>query len=267
MKRMLVIAGNWKMNKDFEEAEKFMDDLLVGLDEYGDLEEELENVQVVICPPAPFIELVGDMTEESEIYVGGQDVSKFKSGAYTGEISAQMYRSMDINYCIAGHSERRKYHNETNADIHEKMLRLKESFIAPIICVGETEEEREEGKTFDVIEKQLSEILFDIDEKNDMLLLAYEPVWAIGTGKTASPGQAQEVHAFIRNWVKENISETFAEEIHILYGGSVKPTNAEELLMKEDIDGALIGGASLDAKQFTEIIVTAAKLSKRKSNG
>lgn len=246
--RKKVIAGNWKMNKNFMEAEELLDDINDYLKECSS-----EMVEVVVCPPACFMELVTDYAEESTLMVGAQNVSEHKGGAYTGEISAEMLSSMDVDFSIVGHSERRKYFSETDAQINSKIKNLLEVEVLPILCVGETLEEREAGSTLDIIKTQLVGALKDV-EVDLNLVIAYEPVWAIGTGKTATPAQAQEVHAFIRNWLRENYSDVVADTIHILYGGSMNPVNAQELLDQEDIDGGLIGGAALDFEKFTAII-------------
>lgn len=177
-------------------------------------------------------------------------MSAHESGAYTGEISASMYSSMGITHCIIGHSERRKYHHEKDSLIHEKLQKLLAEEIVPIVCVGETLEEREAGITRNVILDQLKGV-FEGISFNDPIVIAYEPVWAIGTGKTASPEQAQEIHAIIRQWVKAHVSPAAAENVPILYGGSMKPENIAELISQPDIDGGLIGGASLDAKSLS----------------
>ncbi len=252
--RNVIIAGNWKMNKTFSEVEDFLDDFvdeLEGTDHAG--------VEVVICPPALYLELASDYAQDSTFFTGAQDVSAHESGAYTGEISASMYSSMGITHCIIGHSERRKYHHEKDRLIHEKLQKLLAEEIVPIVCVGETLEEREAGITRNVILDQLKGV-FDGISFNDPIVIAYEPVWAIGTGKTASPEQAQEIHAIIRQWVKAHVSPAAAENVPILYGGSMKPENIAELISQPDIDGGLIGGASLDAKKFIAMVKTAVEM-------
>ncbi len=247
--RRKIVAGNWKMNKDFDEAQELLEGIVNGLEG-----KEL-NCDVVICPPALFLELATDIAEDSQLFeVGAQNVSSFDNGAYTGEISAPMLASVDVNFCIVGHSERRKYFNEDNATLAIKVKKLLAQDIVPIYCVGETLEEREANRHFEVIRKQVEEALFDLDETQfENVVIAYEPVWAIGTGKTATPEQAEEVHAFIRNIVKEKFGENIAKELHILYGGSCNAKNATDLFAQPDIDGGLIGGASLKPDDFVSI--------------
>lgn len=255
--RRRIVAGNWKMNTTFQEAEELLDEVTERLKD----EKEQGDVDVIICPPSLYMEMALDLRsdeeDENDIYysVGGQDVSEFECGAYTGDISAEMLASMGVEYCIVGHSERRKYHGETNRQIARKVENLLKNDISPIVCCGETLEERESGKCFEVIEKQVRECLFDLQSLDfTRIIIAYEPVWAIGTGKTASPEQAQEVHAFIRNLVQEKYGKEIARVLPILYGGSCNPSNAAKLFEQADIDGGLIGGASLSAEDFIDVI-------------
>lgn len=247
--RRNIVAGNWKMNKSFGEADDLMTGIVESLREY-----DTTDVDIIICPPFPYLELVSDNAEDADFFTGAQNVAKFSDGAYTGEVSASMLKSMGVDYCIVGHSERRKYFGETDADIAQKIDRLLEQDITPIICVGENLQEREEGRHFEVIGKQVKEGVFHL-KADDMqrCILAYEPVWAIGTGKTATKEQAQEVHEFIRNLILENYNDDVAQEVSILYGGSCKPSNAQELFSMKDVDGGLIGGASLKASDFIDI--------------
>jgi triosephosphate isomerase len=249
--RNVIIAGNWKMNKTFSEVEDFLDDFVDALEGI-----DHAPVEVVICPPALYLELTSDYAQDSSFAVGAQDVSAHPQGAYTGEIAAEMLESMDLHYCIIGHSERRKYHHEKDSLIHEKLNRLLEQDLIPIVCVGETLQEREAGITRDVIVDQLKGVFTGVDFENP-IVIAYEPVWAIGTGKTASPEQAQEIHALIRQWLSSNVSEEAAESTRILYGGSMKPENIAELISQPDIDGGLIGGASLHVDKLIAMIKTA----------
>ncbi|MCF7859407.1 MAG: triose-phosphate isomerase [Candidatus Cloacimonetes bacterium] len=249
--RRTIIAGNWKMNKLFPEVEDFLFELSENLEA-----KDLGKIDVIICPPSLYMEIATDVAVDSKFYIGAQNVNDKDLGAYTGEISACMLDSMDIDYCIIGHSERREYYSETNEMINAKVKRLQENAIVPIICVGETLEQREQGITQDVILEQLNGAFKDIRIEENVII-AYEPVWAIGTGKTATPEQAQEVHFLIRNWIRENYSPLTADNLSILYGGSMKPANTAELLMQPDIDGGLIGGSSLDISQFTQMIDTA----------
>jgi triosephosphate isomerase len=248
--RKQIVAGNWKMNKTFQEA----DDLINELVEFI-TSNDIGDIGVIICPPAPYLELASDSASESDLFVGAQNVSDHESGAYTGEISAVMLESMNIDYCIIGHSERRKYYHESNEMLSEKVNRAIESSIQPIFCCGELLPEREAGEYFDVVKAQLEESLFHLKEEDfEDVVIAYEPVWAIGTGVTATSDQAQEMHAFIRSLIKEKYNEDVAENTTILYGGSCNPNNARELFANKDVDGGLIGGASLKADDFAKII-------------
>lgn len=247
--RRNIVAGNWKSNELFPQADELINDIAEGLREFDNT-----DVDVIVCPPFPYLELVGDASEDVEFFVGAQNVSKFDNGAFTGEVSAKMLQSMNIDYCIVGHSERRKYFNETNQDVAEKVNKLLEADINPIVCVGESLEQREAGTHFELIRSQVSEGLFHLDcEQIKRTVIAYEPVWAIGTGKTATKEQAQEVHAFIRAMLAEKYSDDVAQEVSILYGGSCNAKNARELFAQTDVDGGLIGGASLKAADFIEI--------------
>ena len=247
--RRNIVAGNWKSNELFSQADELINDIAEGLREFDNT-----DVDVIVCPPFPYLELVGDASEDVEFFVGAQNVSKFDNGAFTGEVSAKMLQSMNIDYCIVGHSERRKYFNETNQDVAEKVNKLLEADINPIVCVGESLEQREAGTHFELIRSQVSEGLFHLDcEQSKRTVIAYEPVWAIGTGKTATKEQAQEVHAFIRAMLAEKYSDDVAQEVSILYGGSCNAKNARELFAQTDVDGGLIGGASLKAADFIEI--------------
>jgi triosephosphate isomerase len=248
--RQKIVAGNWKMNKSFQEADELLFDIVKRL------ENKPEDVQLIVCPPAVYLELATDLVaeEDAHLMVGAQNVSQFDSGAYTGELSASMYSSMNLDFCIVGHSERRKYFGETNEVLAQKVDRLLDYGIQPIFCCGEVLEEREAGKHFDVVKQQIEESLFHLTgHEMSNVVIAYEPVWAIGTGKTASSEQAQEMHAFIRGLLREKYGEEVACEISILYGGSCNPGNAKELFANPDVDGGLIGGASLKAGDFLQI--------------
>lgn len=252
--RKIIIAGNWKMNKIFPEAEDFFMDIAEYIEN-----KKLGNVEVVICPPSVYLEMAGDITADHQLFIGAQNVSGFESGAYTGELSALMFNSMELDYCIIGHSERRKYFAETDKNINEKLKILQENEIIPIVCIGETLNERESGITEKIVLNQLENAFRNV-QINDNVIIAYEPVWAIGTGVTATPQQAQEIHYLIRNWFVDKYSKEVAENIPILYGGSMKPENIKELLSQQDIDGGLIGGASLDISKFSEMIDIAVEL-------
>ena len=247
--RRNIVAGNWKMNLSFELADDLVNDIAEKLDSV-----EL-NSDVVICPPFPYLELTSDLAQESNFFAGAQNVASFDNGAYTGEVSSKMLASMNVDYCIVGHSERRKYFNETNQEIATKITKLLKDDIKPIFCLGEVLEEREAGKHFEVVQKQLEESLFNLTSQEILnVVIAYEPVWAIGTGKTATSLQAQEMHAFIRSLLDKKYGNEVAEEISILYGGSCNAKNAKELFANKDVDGGLIGGASLKAEDFLAII-------------
>ena len=238
------------MNNTFDEADGLISEIVDALEEQA----PDRNTQIVLCPPFPYLEMATDYSKESYFVVGAQDVSTEAKGAYTGEVSAAMLKSIELEYCIVGHSERRQYHNETNAMVAKKVDRLLENGIRPIVCCGERLDEREADKQFDVVKQQIVEGLFHLDsEQFKQIVVAYEPVWAIGTGKTATPEQAQEIHSFVRNLIAEKYGKEVADETSILYGGSCKPSNANEIFSKPDVDGGLIGGASLNADDFIAI--------------
>jgi len=248
--RKHIVAGNWKMNKTFEEADDLINDIM---DKLEGLTLD-RNTEVVICPPFPYLEMASEYGDESYFAVGAQDVSEQDSGAYTGEVSAAMLESLQLTYCIVGHSERRAYHHETDEIVARKVDQLLKYNLRPIVCCGEVLQEREEGRQFDVVKKQITDGLFHLSaEQFANIVIAYEPVWAIGTGKTATPEQAQEIHAFIRGLIAEKYGKEVADETSILYGGSCKPSNAKELFANPDVDGGLIGGASLKADDFIAI--------------
>lgn len=248
--RKNIVAGNWKMNKTFTQA----DDLLYEIKELLQ-SEKINNVEIIVCPPMPFLELATDVAEEVNLSVGAQNVSHFSDGAYTGEVSALMLNSMDIEYCIVGHSERRKYFGENNMILAQKVDRLLDEEISPIYCCGELLEEREADEQFKIVENQINEGLFHLSsDEIKNVVIAYEPVWAIGTGKTATPDQAQEMHAFIRTILEKKYGKAVSDEVSILYGGSCNAKNAAELFSNPDVDGGLIGGASLKSEDFIAII-------------
>ncbi len=249
--RKKIVAGNWKMNKSFEEAEE-----LIGVIA-EELDEKETSCEVIICPPSIYLEMASDYGEESVLKIAAQNVSEFANGAYTGEISASMLAEMDIPYSIVGHSERRKYFHETDSQLAEKVNRLLDSNMKPIFCVGEQLEERESGNHFDVVRAQMQNGLFNLNNDEFLnVVVAYEPVWAIGTGVVATPDQAQEMHSFIRGLVAEKYDKQTADETTILYGGSCNSTNASILFSKNDVDGGLIGGASLKAEEFVKIVMS-----------
>jgi triosephosphate isomerase len=248
--RTQIVAGNWKMNKTFQEADDLINDIL---DFIVDFKED--NKSVIICPPALYLELATDMANETDLYVGAQNISQHDKGAYTGEISASMLASMGVDYTIIGHSERRKYFAEDDQMLAAKVNTALKNDIRPIFCCGEQLEEREAGKHLDVVKSQLDNTVFKLEPVEfGNIIIAYEPVWAIGTGKNATPGQAQEMHAYIRKLIANKFSDSIADNTTILYGGSCNPANAKELFANPDVDGGLIGGASLVAEDFITII-------------
>ena len=252
--RTKIVAGNWKMNKTFEEADTLIYEILDLLEEKG----KPENVDVIVCPPFTYLELAGDIAEDSPLFVGAQNVSRFEQGAFTGEISASMLRSMHIDFAIIGHSERRKYFKESDDDLLAKAQAALKHDIVPIFCCGELLEEREAEKHFDVVKSQLENTVFKLDAEDfARVIIAYEPVWAIGTGVNATAEQAQEMHAFIRELIWKKFGAEPAADAKILYGGSCNAKNAAELFSMPDVDGGLIGGASLKAEDFVEIILAA----------
>jgi triosephosphate isomerase len=244
--RQPLVAGNWKMNGSKAEAVELLAGIKAGIG-------EIQKTAVAVCPPFPYLGLVEQALAGTSILYGSQDVSDEVSGAFTGQVSAQMLKDFGCTYAIIGHSERRMYNAETDAVIGRKYAQAIAAGLIPILCVGETLEQREEGRTEEVVATHLDGVLslngVDALAKG---VVAYEPVWAIGTGVTATPAQAQEVHAFLRQRIAAKSAEV-AEKVQILYGGSMKPGNAEELIGQPDIDGGLIGGASLKATDFLAI--------------
>ena len=243
-----LIAGNWKMNKTSSDAVALVQDLIGLIGQQND-------VDVVVCPPFTALEGVGKALEGSEVKLGAQNMHTEASGAYTGEVSAPMLRELFVTHVILGHSERRTYFAETDRFINQKVLTAIKHQLRPILCVGETLAQREAGATLRVVQTQLEAALEGVSkEMAPSVIVAYEPVWAIGTGKVATAEQAQEVHGFIRGLLSKLFTEVVARKGRILYGGSMKPTNAAELLGQKDIDGGLIGGASLEARSFVELV-------------
>lgn len=252
--RKFLIAGNWKMNKTSTEAVDLVKSIILEVGTQND-------VGIAICPPFTSLDAVAEiLTPVNNIQLGAQNMHHEIEGAYTGEISAEMLRNVYCNYVILGHSERREYFAESNEFINKKVHAALQSSLKPILCVGEKLEEREQGHTLRVVETQVKEGLANVDAKHaEQVVVAYEPVWAIGTGKTATPDMAQEVHGAIRLILNELFGEAGANRVRIIYGGSMKPNNADELLAEPDIDGGLIGGASLDAIAFGKIVASAHK--------
>ncbi len=246
--RKKIVAGNWKMNNDSAQTEALIDELLAKKPEHT-------VAKIVIAPSFINLQAAAEQTHGTSIIVAAQNMHQAESGAYTGEVSVGMLKSIKVNTVILGHSERRAYFGETNALLAEKVNTALKHNLTIIFCFGEELADRQSGNHFSVVESQLREGLFHISESDwSSVVLAYEPVWAIGTGETATPDQAQEMHAFIRTLLRNNIGNKIAEETSILYGGSVKPDNAREIFSKPDVDGGLIGGAALKANDFLEIV-------------
>ena len=245
--RRKIVAGNWKMNTMPEEGVELAKAVAAKRHEAD------SNVELIVCPPFTHLSEVVKVTRGTGVAVGAQNCAAEEKGAYTGEVSAAMLASLGVEYVILGHSERREYYGETSETLNRKMAMAYANKLVPIYCVGEKLAEREAGKHFDVVGAQLREVVFNLTpEQFANLIVAYEPVWAIGTGKTATSEQAEEIHAFIRKTLAEKFGEA-AENTPILYGGSCKPSNAPELFAKSDVDGGLIGGAALDADSFLGI--------------
>ena len=248
MGRRILIAGNWKMNKTATEAAALVTE--IKRDVF-----DIDNVDILVCPPFTALAVVSDVIRDSNVSLGAQNMYFEDKGAYTGEISTAMLKDCGCTHVIIGHSERRTIFNESDETINKKVKKALEADLIPVLCIGEKLEEREANKTFEVITNQLEGDLAGIDSDNiKKIIIAYEPVWAIGTGKTATSEQAQEAHAFIRNLIKEKYDSVVADGIIILYGGSMKPANVEELVSQPDVDGGLIGGASLEAASFVELV-------------
>ena len=248
-----LIAGNWKMNGSLAANEALVHGVQQGLAQAlaG------KHAQVAVCVPAAYLSQVQQLVKGSGIDLGSQDVSAHEQGAYTGEVSAAMLKDFAVRYAIVGHSERRQYHGETDEQVAHKAQRALSAGITPIVCVGETLAEREAGKTEEVVKRQLAAVIHTNGHCISEIVVAYEPVWAIGTGKTATPEQAQAVHAVLRAQLKAATSHS--DRVHILYGGSMNAANAAELLAQPDIDGGLIGGAALKTADFLTIIAAAAR--------
>ena len=250
--RKKVIAGNWKMNNDVTESQNLITKLT------GGLSNQKLNCDVIICPPYTSLSEASTLIKNTPVKLGAQNMFFEDNGAYTGEISAQMLKSVGCEYVIIGHSERRTIFKETNEMINKKIRKALEHNLKVIFCVGETLDEREKSTTMQVIRAQVENGLKDISEESMAeIIIAYEPVWAIGTGRNATPQQAQEVHKFIRDFIGNKFSSQIAESLTIQYGGSVKADNASELLSQQDVDGALVGGACLKADSFIAIIKAA----------
>ncbi|MDP2264046.1 MAG: triose-phosphate isomerase [Hydrogenophaga sp.] len=244
-----LIAGNWKMNGSLAANEALLKAMLEGLSA------EMPAADVALCAPAPYLAQLQSLLQGGPLAWGAQDVSAHEQGAYTGEVSAAMLKDFGCRYAIVGHSERRQYHGETDAAVANKAQRALSMGITPIVCVGETLDERDSGQTESVVKRQLAAVIHTVAHCTSEIVVAYEPVWAIGTGKTATPEMAQQVHAVLR--AQLSAATQHPERVHILYGGSMNAANATSLLAQPDIDGGLIGGASLKAADFLQIVAAA----------
>ena len=251
MKRPLI-AGNWKMFKTIPEAVNLMNIIKAGAHKATDSD-------VVVCPPFTALAAISEAIRDSKIELGAQDMCHETEGAFTGEISPLMLKDVGCRYVIIGHSERRQYFKETNELVNKKTMAALKYNLVPIVCVGETLEEREARKAFEVVKKQFDESFKNLKAGDiERVVIAYEPVWAIGTGRTATPEQAEQMHSYIRRLLNEQYGEQTGEKVKILYGGSVKPDNIAQLMAKPNVDGALVGGASIKAESFIQIVINAA---------
>ncbi len=248
--RKKVVAGNWKMNSTIDEAKKLTSEVV------GILSKEKQNdAVVVLCPPYPYLGMTRRDIGDSQISVGAQNCHEADSGAYTGEVSTTMVKGMGAEYVIIGHSERREYFNESDELLAKKVSKVLAADLIPIFCCGESLEIRESGNHLDFVKQQLTQGIFHLNATEmEKLIIAYEPIWAIGTGKTASSDQAQEMHKELRDHLATKFGDEIAEQTPILYGGSVKPANAVEIFGQPDVDGGLVGGASLNSRDFADIV-------------
>ncbi len=251
MKRRPILAGNWKMNHNVNVTRDTVTELRASLS-------DIDDVDIVVCPVFTSLAVAAAAAEGSVIHVGAQNVHWAASGAFTGEVSAGMLTEIPVRYVVIGHSERRQYFGETDENVNKRLRAALDHDLIPIVCVGEVLEQRQAGETESVVSAQIAGCLDELS-KDDMLktVIAYEPVWAIGTGVTATPAQAQDVHAFIRKRVAQQFDKAVADVVRIQYGGSVKPGNVAELMAEPDIDGALVGGASLKAADFSALVKAA----------
>ncbi len=250
MRRQLIM-GNWKMNASFEMIEALVPKVAA--------EADTRQVDVAMCPPMPYLLYVDQLLKDSEIAIGGQNISSEKSGAFTGEIAADMLAEVGCEYVLLGHSERRQYYGDSDEIVVKKFQQARAAGLKPVLCVGETQEQREQKQTEAIVARQLQTVLTVANEEDlRALVIAYEPVWAIGTGLAATVDQVQAVHTFLRAEIRA-ISQAAAQSIRLLYGGSLKPSNANEILALDDVDGGLIGGASLNAQDFLAIIQAAGR--------
>lgn len=247
--RKKIVAGNWKMNLNYDEVTSLVDEILR-------LHSSDNNVEIILSPPFVYLDkVIRSCANHDHVLVASQNCSEYNNGAYTGEVSASMLNSMGVNYVIIGHSERRSIFNESNENLNLKITKALQNNLKIIFCCGENINQRESGEYLQVIKKQLEETILSLDQKSlSKIVIAYEPIWAIGTGKTASSVQAQEIHFFIRSLISDKFGTEISNNTSILYGGSCKPTNSKELFSQSDIDGGLIGGASLKSSDFTAIV-------------
>lgn len=251
--RKRLIAGNWKMYKTVAEAVALVNSIKGGVQKF-------DNTDVVVCPPFTALDAVSKEVSGTKVGLGAQNMYVETEGAFTGEVSPMMLKDIGCRYVIIGHSERRAYFHETDASVNQKLLVAHKFNLIPIVCLGETLKEREEARTEEVIARQFKGAFQQIANKEmSKTIIAYEPVWAIGTGKTATPKQAEEVHRFIRRLLSQSFAKEVSDHVRILYGGSVKPDNIAELIKERNIDGALVGGASLKAEFFIQIVEAADK--------
>lgn len=252
----MFIAGNWKMNTDVPEGRELAQDIASALSED---ESSLEMVDLAVCPPYVHLQSIGEILADTPVAVGAQDMRAEEEGAYTGDVSASMLTSVGCDYVILGHSERRQYYDESDEEVNRKVKQAHAYNLVPIVCVGETLEQRKAGDAETVVRKQTEGALADVEvEASDQMVVAYEPVWAIGTGESATPSQAQSMHAVIREDLMDRYGSDIAEGVALLYGGSMKPHNAADLLSQPDVDGGLVGSASLQAESFLGIADRAA---------
>lgn len=251
MSRKVIIAGNWKMNKTAAEGKALVEELIP-------MVSDVSACEIVVCPTFTTLPAVVEACKGTNVKVGAQNVHWAESGAFTGEITAEMLKEVGVEFVIIGHSERRQYFGETDATVNQRTKAALAAGLKPIVCIGELLEEREGNKTDEVLGRQIREGLVDLSESDlDSTVIAYEPVWAIGTGKTATPEMAQETQAFVRSVVADMFGQAAADKMRIQYGGSMKPENSGELVACEDIDGGLIGGAALKADSFSQLIKNA----------
>ncbi len=254
--RKTIIAGNWKMYKTLREGQELV--IALRRELY-----QIEDIDIVVCPPYTLLAYLADALETSNILIGAQDVYWQDEGAFTGEVSPVMLKDIGCKFVIIGHSERRQYFGETNESVNNKLKAALRHNLTPIVCVGETLSQRESGKTFKVLDDHIENGLKDITDIDILkIVIAYEPVWAIGTGKNATPQQAQEAQKYIRDLLRKMYNNDIADTVRIQYGGSVKPENITELMSQPDVDGALVGGASLQIETFAEIVKKAAEVKK-----